>query len=230
MAHERSSFLWLILSPIQKIQFPWRFLNHSLFLFSLSVAFLPAVLKNIFPKIRLIIVSIILFFLVALNYKFFFPVTFGPITDEQKFSGLAWNNQITSGIYDYLPKTASTAAKTKAQEIVDAVDPSDTEYVLQNYQKGTDWWLFNLKNESFASFTLSSLYFPNFEITDNLVPISYDIEPELGRIVIKLDPGQHQIYLKFTDTPIRKFGNNLSLFAWILTIVYFSRQIWKRKK
>ncbi|MBU1117727.1 glycosyltransferase family 39 protein [Patescibacteria group bacterium] len=230
MAHERSSFLWLILSPIQKIQFPWRFLNHSLFLFSLSIAFLPIVLKTIFPKIRLIIVSIILFFLVALNYKFFFPVTFGPITDEQKFSGLAWNNQITSGIYDYLPKTASTAAKTKAQEIVDVVDPSDTEYVLQNYQKGTDWWLFNLKNESFASFTLSSLYFPNFEITDNLVPISYDVEPELGRIVIKLDPGQHQIYLKFTDTPIRKFGNNLSLLAWILTIVYFSRQIWKRKK
>jgi len=221
MTHERSSFLWLLLTPIQKIQFPWRFLNHSLFLFSLSLAFLPLALKSLSLKFKFIIVSFVSLGLILFNLSYFTPHTFGPITDEQKFSGQAWTNQITSGIYDYLPKTASTAAKVSAKEIIDEVSPADTEYQLQSYQKGTDWWLFNLKNETSAKFTLASLYFPNFKLYDNQQPLNYEIEPYLGRIVVNLEPGQHQIYLKFTDTFIRRFSDYLSLFAWILVIVYF---------
>ncbi|HWS49333.1 MAG TPA: hypothetical protein VN174_04765 [Candidatus Methanoperedens sp.] len=227
MTHERFSFLWSLLSPIQKIQFPWRFLNHSLFLFSLSLAFLPLIIKKILPKALIIFALILIASVVFLNYKYFFPVTFGPITDEQKFSGLAWNNQITSGIYDYLPKTASTAAKIKAAEYIDAVNPVDTKYQIFASQKGSDWWLFNLQNETSATFTLATLYFPNFILYDNQEMLNYNVEPELGRITIKLEPGLHQIYLKFTNTPIRSFSNYLSLFAWILIIVFFLQKIWK---
>ena len=230
LAHERSSLLWLIISPIQKIQFPWRFLNHSLFLFSLSAAFIPSLLKTISSKISYILIALITIAVILLNYKYFFPVTFGPITDSQKFSGLAWNNQITSGIYDYLPKTASTAAKSKAADIIDEVSPESTEYQLLSYQKGTDWWLFNLKNETPAKFTLASLYFPNFQLLDNQQPLEYEIEPLLGRIVINLDAGTHQIYLKLHNTPIRTFGNYLSLLAWIFVIAYFIKKLWKQKK
>lgn len=230
LTHERSTFLWQLISPIQKIQFPWRFLNHSLFLFSLSIAYLPLILKNIFPKTYRLTLIPVFIGLILLNYKYFFPVTFGPITDAEKFSGLAWNNQITSGIYDYLPKTASTAAKLKAKEIIDNVEPVNTEYQLLSYQKGTDWWLFNLKNESSATFTLASLYFPDFQLYDNQQPLNYKIEPTLGRITIYLEPGIHQIYLKFNDTPIRKFSNALSLLAWIFVLFYFISQIWKSKK
>lgn len=227
MTHERFSFLWSLLSPIQKIQFPWRFLNHSLFLFSLSLAFLPIIIKKIAPKVLTAIVPLLIAALVLLNYKYFFPVTFGPITDEQKFSGLAWNNQITSGIYDYLPKTASIAAKIKAAEYIDAVNPVDTKYQLFATQKGSDWWLFNLQNETQATFTLATLYFPNFIIYDNQEVLNYEVEGELGRITINLEPGLHQIYLKFTNTPIRSFSNYLSLFAWIFIIVFFVKKIWK---
>jgi hypothetical protein len=230
LTHERSSFVWAILSPIQKIQFPWRFLNHSLFLFSLSFAFLPLLAKKMSPKLGYTVIPIIVLAVVTLNYKYFFPVTFGPITDEQKFSGLAWNNQITSGIYDYLPKTASTAAKAKAKEIIDSVDPSTTEYQLVNYQKGTDWWLFNLKNETPAKFTLSALYFPNFLLFDNQQPLKFEVEPLLGRITVDLEPGTHQIYLKLYNTPIRSISNCISLLAWIFTFVYFIQRLWKTKR
>ncbi len=230
MTHERFSFLWTILSPVQKIQFPWRFLNHSLFLFSLSLAFLPPLLKKIDSRLIPVFLPILTLSLILLNYKYFFPVTFGPITDTQKFSGKAWNNQITSGIYDYLPKTASTAAKSKAADIIDAVEPANTEYQLLSFQKGTDWWLFNLKNETQAKFTLASLYFPNFQLFDNQQPLNFDVEPELGRITINLDAGYHQIYLKFYNTPIRTFSNYLSLFTWIFIIVFFTSNLWKSKK
>jgi len=230
MTHERFSFLWLLLKPIQKIQFPWRFLNHALFFMSLSLAFLPKILNKIYPKLIYFILPILSLAVILLNYKYYFPVSYGPLTDEQKFSGLAWNNQITSGIYDYLPKTASTAAKSKAADIIDKVDPSTTEYQLLGWQKGTNWWLFNLQNETPAKFTLASMYFPNFKLLDNQQELSYEVEPELGRITINLNPGLHQIYLRFYDTTIRTFSNYLSLFAWIFVLVFFVSKLWKTKK
>ena len=86
MTHERFSFLWVILSPIQKIQFPWRFLNHTLFLFSLSLTFLPAIINQIRPKLIYFITPALALILFLLNYKNFFPVSYGPLTDEIKFS------------------------------------------------------------------------------------------------------------------------------------------------
>jgi hypothetical protein len=38
MAHNKSTFIWLLFPIIQKVQFPWRFLGHSAFLFSFSIA------------------------------------------------------------------------------------------------------------------------------------------------------------------------------------------------
>lgn len=230
MTHERFSFLWTILSPIQKIQFPWRFLNHSLFFFSLSFIFLPDIVDTFSKKLKYFILPVLVIAVISLNYKYFFPVSYGSLEDSQKFSGLAWTNQITSGIYDYLPKTASTAAKEPAKEIIDDVDPPSSNFELLSYKKGSNWWLFNLKNEEEANFTLATLHFPNFEIYDNNQLIAYDIEPELGRIVISLIPDEHQIYLKFVDTPIRKISNFISLFSWIFVFTYFISPLWKTKK
>lgn len=230
MTHERSSFIWEILTPIQKIQFPWRFLNHALFFTSLSLAFLPKILNKIYPRLIYFILPILSLAVILLNYKYFFPISYYPVTDEEKFSGLAWTNQITSGIYDYLPKTASTAAKSKAADIIDKVEPSTTQYQLLGWQKGTDWWLFNLQNETPAKFTLASLYFPNFKLLDNQRELKYEVEPELGRITINLDPGYHQIYLKFYNTEVRTISNYLSLFAWIFVLVFFIFKLWKTKK
>jgi len=230
MAHEKSTLIWKYLPVVQKIQFPWRFLNHGLFFFSLSLAFLPQVFKKIFPQTYYFPVFVIALAVVTLNYKYFFPVTFGPITDSQKFSGQAWTNQITSGIYDYLPKTASTAAKISAAELIDEVSPAGTEYQILGQQKGSNWRLFNLKNESTAKFTLAQLYFPNYQIYDNGQIQKFEVEPLHGRITLNLDPGNHQIFLKFSDTPIRTFSNYLSLFAWIFVILYVVSTLWNIRK
>lgn len=229
MTHERFAFLWTILAPIQKIQFPWRFLNHTLFLFSLSLAFLPTIINQIRSKLIYFIAPSLALILLLLNYKNFFPVSYGPLTDEIKFSGQAWTNQITSGIYDYLPKTASTAAKSAAKDIIDEVTPANTEYELLGWQKGTDWQLFNLKNETQATFTLSTLYFPNFRLINNGQEQAYGVEPELGRITVDLPPGQHQIYLKFHNTPIRTLGNLISLFSWIFVSISLLTRPWKKR-
>ena len=50
MTHNKSTFIWLLLPLIQKIQFPWRFLNHTVFLFSFSAGGLIFIIEKYLPQ------------------------------------------------------------------------------------------------------------------------------------------------------------------------------------
>ena len=232
MTHQRSVFFWQLFPIIQKIQFPWRFLNHSVFLFSLSVGIIPLLLSRlkIKKKYRKVCLITIITLVFTLNINYFHPLQSGPITDDQKFSGKAWNNQITSGIYDYLPKTASTAAKGPAQDYIDQITPAETKYTLSGTKRGTDWLFFNLDIDRHSQVTLPLLAFPHFEVKDNQQIIDYSIEPELGRIVLNLSAGQHQIYIKLRNTPIRTIANTVSLFSWAYLVGFIFKHLCKKIK
>lgn len=228
MTHNKSTFIWLLFPTIQKIQFPWRFLNHSVFLFSLSAGGLVLILnKFLTDKIKYIIITGLSIILIIINVSHFTPIHYGPITDEQKFSGKAWINQVTSGIYDYLPKTARIAAQRAANPFVDEIDANVT-YQLTDQKQGSDWSYFKINLNKPAKVTLSQLAFPTFVVTDNDKPIDYQIEPEIGRIVVNLSAGDHQIFVKFTNTPIRTISNYVSLVGWIFVLLFFSKPLWKR--
>jgi hypothetical protein len=84
----------------------------------------------------------------------------------------------------------------------------------------------NLSHDSRV--TLAQLAFPNFIVTDNGSQIDYQIEPELGRIVVNLPAGNHQIFVKFTNTQIRTLSNGISVVAWILFFVYLIKPLWMK--
>ena len=77
-------------------------------------------------------------------------------------------------------------------------------------------------------FSYFHVAFPNFEITDKGQKIDYEIEPELGRMVINLKSGDHQIYVKLKNTPIRTVSNYISLFAWIFVAICLIKPLWKK--
>lgn len=207
MTHQKSGILWQYITPIQKIQFPWRFLSHSSFLLALCAGSMAIFIKNKWIN------SLIIIVLIILNWSHFTPITYGPITDNQKLTGLAWQNQITSGIYDYLPKTASTAAKSAAKPIIDDINIDTKNYEVIGLKSGTDWTMFNINLQQNATITLSRLAYPGWKITDFGKVVNYKIEPELGRFQIDLSAGQHQIYLKFNNTPARTISNIISLLS-----------------
>ncbi|HOZ80649.1 MAG TPA: 6-pyruvoyl-tetrahydropterin synthase-related protein [Candidatus Woesebacteria bacterium] len=218
MTHERSAFIWLLISPIQKIQFPWRFLNHSVFLLSISVGIIPSLFSS-FKKYSLYLSSLILLIVVFLNISYFTPITHGPISEQQKLSGKAWVNQVTSGIYDYLPKTARIAAQGPAKDFVDSLSP-EVKYQVTNAKKGTNWQMFDLFLEKSTNVTLPILSYPIFKVYDNNQLIDYSVEPELGRLVVSLSSGNHQLFIKLTDTPDRTISNIISLLAWLSLLIY----------
>jgi hypothetical protein len=229
MTHNKSTFIWEIFSPIQKIQFPWRFLNHVTFLLSLSVGVFPFLLKKLLPKkIQIPSLVIIIAILIGINVSHFFPIHSGPLTDQEKFTGKAWEYQVTSGIYDYLPITASIAPEGPAKPYVDNISPDDAFVKINGQKTGSDWMYFNLSLNKNARVTLSELAFPDFVITDNGKIIDYTIENKLGRMVIILPSGEHQIFVKFTNTPIRTVSNYISLIAWVIVLVFFTKPLWSK--
>ena len=229
MAHNKSTFLWQIFAPVQKIQFPWRFLNNTAFLLSLSVGVLPYIFhKYINKKTSIIISFLFIVVLFLLNFTYFKPLQSYSITDDQKFSGGNWTSQIASGIYDYLPKTANQPAKTAAIPYITKVDPKNSIINLSGQKKGTDWLFFNLFLNQDSKITISQLAFPEFQITDKGQKIDYQIEPEMGLMVLNLKAGEHQIYVKLKNTPIRTIANYISLFAWLGLILYSFKPLWKK--
>lgn len=226
MTHNKSTWIWLMFPIIQKIQFPWRLLNHSIFLLSLSIGGLVLILEKFLLKKIIFLLFLIYFFLVLLNISFFTPVNYGPIDEAKKFSGDSWKNQITAGIYDYLPKTADIAALGPAKDYIDEVSPIDSFYTISNGKKGTDWMFFNLHLSRDSRVTLAQLGFPRFEVISNNKIIPTEIEPKLGRLVINLPSGDHQIMVKLKDTPVRTISNYISLISWIFLILYLSKPLW----
>ncbi len=228
MTHNKSTNIWFLIPIIQKIQFPWRFLNHTIFLFSFSAGGLIFIINKFFSKNKEILVLILGLFILLINIKYFTPITYGPITDEQKFSGKAWTNQVTSGIYDYLPKTARIAAQKPAKDYVDEIDPSESFYTVSNGKKGTDWMIFDLHLSRDSKVILAQLAFPEFEVTSNGKLVPTEIEPELGRLIINLPSGDHQIMVKLRNTKVRSISNYISLVTWIILILYLSKPLWLR--
>lgn len=219
LTHSRSIFIYKLFSSIQKMQFSWRFLNLSIFFLSISCSLSIKYFLSFFKqnKTRNLFILLVIFLLFSINFGYFKPLKSGPLTDEQKFSGSTWQNQTTASIYDYLPITARTAAKSKANFVVDSVNPDSSAHIY-GQKKGTDWLFFNANVLSESQITLAQLYFPNFKIYNYGQPLDFVIEPELGRMVLNLTPGNYQIYAKLNNTPIRSISNFISLFSWILLI------------
>jgi len=229
MTHERSAFIWKMLPPVQKVQFPWRFLNHTIFFLSLSVGSLPLFLKFKDNRIKNSVLAASILGVFLLNSSYFIPITSGPITDEQKFSGQAWINQVTSGIYDYLPKTARIAPRGPAAEFIDDTWPDKVEYTLSGQKKGSNWSFYNLDLKEDTQVVLAQLAYPGFAVYDKGQKIDYQIEPELGRITLDLKAGEHQIFLQLEDLPHRKISNYISLLAWSGLLFLVIYQLWIKK-
>ena len=206
LAHQRSVFIWLLVKPLQLAQFPWRLLAGVVFCFSLLAGAAAKVFKRKFVYLFLIAVVIIF------NWNYFKPGWMGPLSDEEKFSGKAWEFQQTAGIYDYLPATAP-----KAPIFAPVSDYEILEGSAENVwtRKGTNWFEWNGEVLKEGKLMISILYFPGWKVWVNGEKLrNVETDRELGRMIVNLPEGQQKIYFRFTNTPARSWANLISLLSW----------------
>ena len=208
--HLRSSFIWNVFPLLEWLQFPWRFLVVSIFLFSVLVG---GILKFISSKKKALVVSMMLIFLVIfLNAGFFRPDRWYDITDKEKFSGELWEKQLTISIFDYLPIFAQMPPDKKAPEEPIFIEG---EGEIVSYEKGTNWQKGKIKVFEKAAVRLPVFYFPGWQVLVDGQKTDFSYDNFLGLPTFSLAQGEYQIFAKLDDTPIRKIGNFVSLASFL---------------
>lgn len=229
MVHPRSVFIWLRLSPLSYVQFPWRFLTLTIFGMSVLGGGLINLIKN--KKWQLVFGTLLILLTVILNYSFFRVEKIIKITDAEKlFSTKGWNKLQTDAIFDYLPKTAYQPPGGPAP-----VRPEIKEGKAEvaEVSHGTNWYnfkinVFTIKEKTDAKVQIPIYDFPGWKVWVNgkLTKISHD--NLLGLITVTVPEGEHQVKVMLTNTPVRMMGNWLSLISWGI-LIYITIKFTKRK-
>lgn len=228
MTQFRATPIWLIFDPFLKfLQFPWRFLTLAIFSFSVLAGSIVPLLgkegtKNFFKfsASLALVLGVILF-----NKQYFHPEKMGPLTDQEKFSGAAWDLQQTAGIYDYLPAGAKTAPKEPQKNLAEIVNGNGS--VSEMYQK-TNWAKFKIKADSDNAVVRINIFkFPNWKVrVDGQEVETFINDDEWGRMHANISKGEHEVVVKLVDTQARKVGNIISVGSWIALLTV---PLWRRK-
>jgi hypothetical protein len=226
MIHPRSVGIWKLFPILDYVQFPWRYLTLASLFFSLAIGSIVIVIKNV--KIKKLLVFGV--FLIALIFygNYFKPKEVLNITDNDKFSGEAWEKQLTISIFDYLP--------IYAEHPPTEVAPEEAEFVtgegkIYSYAKGTDWqnWEIDVESDK-ATIEFPQYYFPNWTATVNGEEIEITYDNELGLITLVLHKGSNSINLQLKNTPIRSISNLITFIAFVFVPVYLYSKFKHDKK
>lgn len=217
MTHVRSAFIWEKVGILRFTQFPWRFLSVAAFTSSLLGAYLINVINN---KYKIYLVIFIAAITIILNWNYFKPQFFYPnIGDNEKLSGEEWELQQKAAILDYLPQSAVQPRESAPDEPILRSGQAD----IANFQNRSDWWRFDVKVDQDAKIEVPIFDFPNWQVSANGQPITYDHSNHLGRIAFNLEEGNYSIEGNFKNTLIRSAANTMtivSLFGLVLVSYY----------
>lgn len=113
LTHFKSNFIWIHLSPMAYLQFPWRLIAWAGLPLTLTISLMLALLPKKLTNILIFLVTCIL---LIYSYPFFFPRGYDIYRDEDYLSGSQYVDQQTKSLFDYLPKTVKAIPPLPAQE------------------------------------------------------------------------------------------------------------------
>ncbi len=217
LAHEKSSFIWKVVKPLEYLQFPWRTLTLSIFGTSFLAGSLVYLSEQSKRYQKILIVFLVIVTVFTYQKYFYWQKHIYDIDDNIKFSGETWRLQITSGIFDYLPKDAplppafppSADGELLSGQLINAEFKNS---VQQRYSVEV--------SKPDDTFQINTYYFPGWRYFINgKEEKSFGKDSLLGRPQFKLGPGKYTLLAKFTNTPIRTVSNLVSAISWLLIMV-----------
>lgn len=223
MTHSRSLPLWQRLPLLQYAQFPWRLVALVVFYFSFTTGYLTTIkFSKIVKKIFFVILTI---GVIIWNISFFRVDRHTRVTLEERMAGNQWEMQVTSGIFDYLPRSA-------------AIPPGDPAFTIPiyvvgqggilNYTSGTNWLKFEANvSTSSAQVMLPLFTYPGLTTKVDGKTVSTTPDKFFGRVIVDLTGGIHTVSTKIGYTKIRLFSDMITLISLIILVkltLYARRQ------
>jgi len=209
-----SSWLWSI-PPFTYILYPFRFL----FVTSFAGALLGGVIAKRSKTFAVVIIILTLIqgkpYLNPYTDIFPFPNTY--FYQKQTVTA-APGTKKNMLIAEFLPKLADMdfLVKSKGETV-------NQEKVKINYS-GAERLSFDVKNEKEDELTINRFYFPNWKVYVDGRQAKINMD-NVGRILVRLQPGTHSLKLIFAVSKIEQIANLISLGAVIF--LFLKRFLWK---
>ncbi len=218
MTHQKSTFIWQSLPLLSYLQFPWRFLVTANFFLGLVIGYL---VVQVIHSRRLLLVAVFGGLIFFTNVSFFQPREWFDLTIWEKFSGLSWDRQLTISIFDYLPIYAKFPPATSAPILPEG---KNSHISILDYRHGSASLRFNTRSQAPDRLVLPQFDFPGWQVKLDGQTISHSHNNDLGLITIDLPVGDHRVEAVLRDTPIRLFGNLLTIIFTPLAVYTLARK------
>lgn len=224
LIHPRSNPIWEKITILQTLQFPWRLLAMTIFTSSLIAgSFLTEKARKPLPVILFMFCLLTIWIL----YKPYFNIERSvPLTDQQKLSGALWDLQRTAGIFDYLPKTAKFPPGKGAPESPEILEGT-TSAKISNFRVTSNTMSFKIESTEEAKIKMPLIDFPQWKIFIDERQIQFDNKNDLGQPTFDVSPGNHKVFARLYNTPIRTLANIISVISFGV-LVFFLYKLWKK--
>lgn len=220
MVNPKSEFIWKLFDPLKFIQFPWRFLMLIIF----SVSLMTGSIFVVFKEKKKMIGVTLLALVVILNFSYFRPEKFFPLTDSELLSGAKLEAQIKRSIFDFLPKSAKAPPAELAKVRFEVLSGKAE---ISGWREGSNWIYFKAGVTEDVRIRLSQYYFPNWQVLVDGQPVEIDYKNDLGLMTISVGQGTHIVEAKLMDTPVRTLANIMTALGVAVLIslgVYWFRK------
>lgn len=225
MAARYSKFVWDSTQPLWYIQFPWRYLLFSAFTGSFLIGGIFLAAQK--PKQQIILAIIIIGLVLGINKDYFQPERFLDVgdtyyTDKQKI-----RFETSKLAAEYVPKGTATRKTDINTTIIDVEKDeiaTSSFAVVSGVMQVTEKKDLPQKKEfivdvlAAGELRINTYNFPGWKVLVDNKEVSYTSDNKLKLITITLADGTHNVQAIFTDTPIRKIANIVSILSAIALI------------
>lgn len=210
-----SKFFWEKVPLVDIIQFPWRMLSIEVFISSIFAAY---IIDN-FRKKAVLSLTLITFSIIIL-----LPYT-KPISFINRGDGYYSTNESTTTVRDeYMPIWVKEKLPQRASAKIEADYPAK---IIESDIKPAKYKI-KLNLEKPSKVLVNTIFFPGWRIKSNGIEIPFEITEPHGFMIFSLPKGNHDVIIKYSRTPIHAASELISLFATIVTGVYFY-SLWKKR-
>lgn len=211
-----SKFIWISLSKIANVDFPWRILSLVIFAASVLSGYVIASINSKKYRVILGLVLITLSFYTNRNHLRINQVLDWPQEFYLKL-------ERTTNTYDeYTPKWASIDVSKKPEDIIEF---SDTKSQINVITEKTNLLAFSIDASEKGKARINKIYYPGLVLTRNDQLEDFQYKNSGGLIEFTVPKGFNSYKLVFKNTFLRTIANVISLLSVIIAISVLVRPL-----
>lgn len=214
-----SRWVWAHVPLLPMVQFPWRLLGVQALLIALLAAHIPALYRERpWPSVAIALLCVVAG-LAGLRIDRL-PLTEADVTLQRLMLYETFSGNIGSTVRnEYLPRDMLPRPYTSAAQLADVSKPAplalegalgDAELVRRHAER-EEW---QIRVDTPALLAFHTTFYPGWEATVDGIPQGVEPLVGLGQVGLRLQPGEHQVVLRFQATPTRRYalwGSGLAL-------------------